>query len=119
MISAFLRGLGIVPQLARKRQMPFSVERLQLSAFASLALRRELNQLQMKRSFIFAMWRRSKGLTMWRTLLGLRAHSSSSLCLLVEVRTKGAGGNSEEGLVWHGRGMSVSCSGKSMHCLKP
>lgn len=70
MIAAFFRGLDVVPQLASKQQMPFSAERLQLSALASLPLRREWKQLQRKRSFKFAMWRRSKGLAMWRMLLG-------------------------------------------------
>ncbi|KAK4820924.1 hypothetical protein QYF61_008645 [Mycteria americana] len=41
---------------------------------------------------------------------GLRAPSSSSLCLLVGLRTKGAGGSLEEGLVRHGRSVRISCS---------
>ena len=105
MISAFLRGLDIVPQLASKQQMPFSAERPQLSALASLALRREWKQLQRRSSFKFATWRRSEGLATWRMLLG-----SSSLCLLVRMRMKGAGGNLEEGLVQHGRGVGISRS---------
>lgn len=45
---------------------------------------------------------------------GFRALSSSSLCLLVWRRMKGAGGNLEEGLDCCGRGVGISHSDEAL-----
>lgn len=45
---------------------------------------------------------------------GLRAVSSSSLCLLVWRRTKGAGGSLEEGFVCRGKGVGISHSDEAL-----
>lgn len=98
MISAFLRELGIVPQLASKHKMPFCRKATAVCPCfpgpqdrGGTAAKEEVPQT----CKVVEKQKLSNG----EDASALRALSSFYLCLLLGVRVKGAGDNLEEGLV--------------------